>query len=66
MTDKKGRDTEKDLFGKPGNYISKVCKNTVGKIVKSATQKLKKHTIWVEASIIAATAKKYKINGTGS
>jgi len=32
------------------------------KTVKSVTQKLKKQTIWVEVSIIAATAKKYKIN----
>jgi formamidopyrimidine-DNA glycosylase len=42
MTDKKGRDTEKDLFGKPGNYISKVCKNTVGKNCKICNSKIEK------------------------
>jgi formamidopyrimidine-DNA glycosylase len=34
MSDKNGRDTEKDLFSKPGDYISKACKKTVGKNCK--------------------------------
>ncbi|MEW9123506.1 MAG: DNA-formamidopyrimidine glycosylase family protein [Thermotaleaceae bacterium] len=29
MTDKGGRDTEKDIFGLPGGYITKLSKNTV-------------------------------------
>lgn len=31
MTEQGGRDTEKDLFGKPGGYGTKLSKNTVGK-----------------------------------
>ena len=31
MTDHKGRNTEKDLFGQPGEYVTKMSKNTVGK-----------------------------------
>jgi formamidopyrimidine-DNA glycosylase len=31
MTAKGGRDTENDLFGKPGGYRTKLSKNTVGK-----------------------------------
>lgn len=31
MTEQGGRDTEKDLFGEPGGYITKLSKNTVGK-----------------------------------
>lgn len=31
MVDKNGRNTERDLFGCPGEYITKMCKNTVGK-----------------------------------
>ena len=42
-------------------YLKSV-KTHLEKIVKSVTQKLKKQTIWVEASIIAATVKKYKNN----
>jgi formamidopyrimidine-DNA glycosylase len=42
MTEKNGRDTEKDLFSKPGNYISKVCKNTVGKNCKLCNSKIEK------------------------
>ena len=30
MAEKNGRDTEKDLFAHPGNYITKVSKNTLG------------------------------------
>jgi formamidopyrimidine-DNA glycosylase len=30
MSDLNGRDTEKDLFSQPGEYITKVSKNTVG------------------------------------
>lgn len=41
MTEKKnGRYTEKDLFSKPGNYISKACKNTF----KSHSQHFYKET----------------------
>ncbi|HWP96495.1 MAG TPA: endonuclease VIII [Syntrophomonadaceae bacterium] len=32
MTDRGGRDTEKDLFGHPGGYKTKMSKNTVGRI----------------------------------
>lgn len=31
MADKSGRDTEKDLFGQPGKYETKMSKKTVGK-----------------------------------
>lgn len=31
MTECGGRDTEKDLFGMPGNYLTKLSKKTVGK-----------------------------------
>jgi formamidopyrimidine-DNA glycosylase len=31
MVNKNGRDTERDLFGRPGGYRTKMCKNTVGK-----------------------------------
>ena len=31
MASKGGRDTELDLFGKPGNYNTMLCKNTVNK-----------------------------------
>ncbi len=31
MTVQRGRDTEKDLFGKPGKYITKLSQNTVDK-----------------------------------
>lgn len=31
MTDLGGRDTEKDLFGNPGGYVTKLSRNTVGK-----------------------------------
>ncbi|KYK25238.1 formamidopyrimidine-DNA glycosylase [Thermoplasmatales archaeon SM1-50] len=31
MVNKNGRDTERDLFGRPGEYRTKMCKNTVGK-----------------------------------
>lgn len=34
MTDKGGRDTEKDIFGNPGGYKTNVSKNTVGKPCK--------------------------------
>ncbi len=30
MVKQNGRNTEKDLFGHPGEYITKMCKNTVG------------------------------------
>jgi formamidopyrimidine-DNA glycosylase len=44
MTNKRGRDTEKDLFGKQGGYKTRLSKNTLGnpcpvcgeKIVKQA------------------------------
>ena len=31
MTDRGGRDTEKDLFGQPGGYRTRLSKNTVGR-----------------------------------
>jgi formamidopyrimidine-DNA glycosylase len=31
MTEQGGRDTERDLFGEPGGYATRVSKNTVGK-----------------------------------
>ena len=31
MTAQGGRDTDKDLFGKPGGYKTRLCKNTLGK-----------------------------------
>ena len=30
MTEAGGRDTERDLFGNPGNYRTKLCRNTAG------------------------------------
>lgn len=44
MTDRGGRDTEKDIFGNPGGYITKMSKNTLaygcpvcgGEIIKEA------------------------------
>ena len=44
MTDQGGRDTEKDLFGEPGGYLTKLSKNTLnssclvcgGRIIKQA------------------------------
>lgn len=44
MTEKGGRDTEKDLFGEPGGYLTKLSKNTLnnpcpvcgGRIIKQA------------------------------
>jgi formamidopyrimidine-DNA glycosylase len=42
MSDKNGRNTEKDLFGLPGNYITKLSKNTVGNpcpVCKSVIEK---------------------------
>ncbi len=38
MTDRGGRDTEKDLFGKPGGYGTKMSKNTVGKLCSKCGQ----------------------------
>ncbi|MCG8569110.1 MAG: endonuclease VIII [Spirochaetes bacterium] len=37
-----GRDTEKDLFGNPGNYITKVSKNTVGQPCPKCKQPIEK------------------------
>lgn len=32
MAERGGRDTEKDLFGRKGGYITQICKNTLGHI----------------------------------
>ena len=45
-------------------YLKSV-KTQLEKTAKSVTQKLKRQTIWVEVSIIAGTAKKYKNNEPG-
>jgi formamidopyrimidine-DNA glycosylase len=42
MTDKNGRNTEKDLFSNTGGYITKVSKNTVGKNCKVCNSKIEK------------------------
>jgi len=42
MTDKNGRNTEKDLFSNPGGYITKVSKNTVGEKCKVCNSKIEK------------------------
>ena len=42
MIEKGGRDTEKDLFGNNGDYITKLSKNTVGKPCGSCGSKIKK------------------------
>lgn len=39
---KGGRDTEKDLFGNPGGYISKLSRNTVGRKCDECTGTIKK------------------------
>ena len=41
MTSLCGRDTEKDLFGKPGGYKTILSKNTVEKPAPSAARKYK-------------------------
>jgi formamidopyrimidine-DNA glycosylase len=42
MTEKNGRDNEKDLFSNPGNYKTKVSKNTVGKKCSICGSKIEK------------------------
>ena len=42
MIEKGGRDTEKDLFGNNGDYITKLSKNTVGKPCGNCGSKIKK------------------------
>ena len=40
MTDRGGRDTEKDLFGKPGGYTTRLSKNTSGRPCPSCGSKI--------------------------
>jgi len=42
MIEKGGRDTEKDLFGNNGSYITKMSKNTAGKPCPNCGAKIKK------------------------
>jgi formamidopyrimidine-DNA glycosylase len=42
MTDKNGRDTEKDLFSNAGGYATKVSRNTVGENCKVCKSKIEK------------------------
>jgi len=42
MTEKNGRDTEKDLFSNPGKYITKVNKNSLGKKCNICGSKIEK------------------------
>ncbi|KQC06068.1 MAG: formamidopyrimidine-DNA glycosylase [Candidatus Cloacimonas sp. SDB] len=42
MTEQGGRDTEKDLFGEKGGYVTKLCRNTVGKICLQCGDKIVK------------------------
>ena len=42
ITEKGGRDTEKDLFGQPGGYQTKLSKNTVGKVCDICGDVIKK------------------------
>jgi len=44
MASKGGRDTEKDLFGCPGRYETKVSKNTTGKYCSKCSSIIKKET----------------------
>ena len=44
MVKKGGRDTEKDLFGKYGNYITKLSRNTVGKPCTECKTPIKKES----------------------
>jgi formamidopyrimidine-DNA glycosylase len=44
MTAQGGRDTEKDLFGRPGGYKTKVSKNTVGKLCPTCSSIIKKES----------------------
>lgn len=43
MIEKGGRDTEKDLFGNNGGYITKLSKNTAGKPCSNCGSKIKKN-----------------------
>jgi hypothetical protein len=49
-------------FPNLGIIFLKSVKTQLEKTAKSVIQKLKNQTIWVEASIIVATVKKYKNN----
>jgi formamidopyrimidine-DNA glycosylase len=42
MAESGGRDTENDLFGKPGRYITQMSKNTVGKPCPNCGQTIQK------------------------
>jgi len=42
MTEKGGRDTEKDIFGRNGGYITKLSKNTLGKVCKVCGEEIRK------------------------
>ena len=42
MAESGGRDTENDLFGKPGGYITQMSKNTVGKPCPHCGQTIQK------------------------
>lgn len=44
MIEKGGRDTEKDLFGNYGGYMTKLSKNTVGKPCDNCGSKIKKES----------------------
>jgi formamidopyrimidine-DNA glycosylase len=44
MVSQRGRDTEKDLFGRPGGYKTRVSKNTAGKYCYKCASIIKKET----------------------
>lgn len=46
----RGRDTETDLFGKPGGYVTKLSRNTVGKPCARCGETISKET-WMGGSI---------------
>ena len=56
---KGGRDTEKDLFGNYGGYITNLSKNTAGQPCINAVQQLKKKNTWEAVSITAVIARNY-------
>ena len=57
MAAKGGRDTELDLFGRPGGYMTILSKNTATDPARIAARSSKKRPTWAAASIIAKSAR---------